>query len=227
MNLQQILKKIDTVLFDFDGVIADSEYYYYLSYNKAFEKRGHSLKKDEYWIYFTCLGIGVKSEVERYNLNFDLQTQNEIYEERKKNYSDFCAKGQIPFFEYSKDILEIFLKNDYKLAVASNSYEKDLKNILKSNDYQKPEFPVIGRKKGLRAKPESDIFAYTCGYLKSEPERCLVIEDAQKGITAAKNLGMYSVALKNKYNENINFDDCDVVLNSHEELLTILKNFFT
>ena len=52
-KLKSLLKKTNGVIFDFDGVLADSEPYHYLAYNEIFEKYGHSLNKSEYWVEWT------------------------------------------------------------------------------------------------------------------------------------------------------------------------------
>ena len=49
--LNDLLDHAEAVLFDFDGVLVDSEPYYYQSYSGAFQKRGHTLRKEEYWEY--------------------------------------------------------------------------------------------------------------------------------------------------------------------------------
>ena len=219
-KLKKILNSIDTVLYDFDGIIVDSEYYFYLSYNKAFKKRGHSIKKEEYWIYFTSLGIGVPSEVERYNLGFSIEEQKKIYEERKINYSEFCKNGEIKIFPEIKKIINYFFENNYKSSIASNSFENDVFEILKHNNLNIKN--IVGRKNGLRSKPEPDIFIYASGMLKSNPENCLVIEDAEKGLNAAKKIGMKCIIIKNKYNQNIDFSKADLVFNSHKDFLSFL-----
>ena len=67
-----LLKKSSGVVFDFDGLLADSEPYHYLAYNEVFQRYGHSLDKDEYWIEWTSKGKGIAGEIDRHNLQLDI-----------------------------------------------------------------------------------------------------------------------------------------------------------
>ena len=51
------------IIFDFDGLLADSEPYHYLAYNEVFQRYGHSLNKDEYWVEWTSKGKGIAGEI--------------------------------------------------------------------------------------------------------------------------------------------------------------------
>ena len=55
-KIKPLLKKSSGVIFDFDGLLADSEPYHYLAYNEVFQRYGHSLDKDEYWVEWTSKG---------------------------------------------------------------------------------------------------------------------------------------------------------------------------
>ena len=67
-KLHALLKNTKAAILDFDGLLADSEFYHYKAYNEVFERYGHTLDKDEYWIEWTSKGKGIKGEIERNNL---------------------------------------------------------------------------------------------------------------------------------------------------------------
>ena len=49
-KLHALIKNAKAAILDFDGLLADSEPYHYKAYNEVFERYGHTLDKDEYWI---------------------------------------------------------------------------------------------------------------------------------------------------------------------------------
>jgi len=220
-----LLKNTSTILYDFDGVLVDSEKFYYLSYKKPFATLGHKLMAEEYWEFWTSLGQGVIGELNRYNLSFSKKTIKWIYEERKKNYSEFVNKGKIKFIPSSYRTIKLFNTMGKQTIIASNSYEKDLKKIFQMNK-KSPEIELIGRKEGLRAKPEPDIFLYAAGFLHAEPKSCFVIEDAHKGLFAAKKVGMKCAIIQNEHNKDLTFDDADIIFDSYKEFFELTKKIY-
>ena len=100
-------------------------------------------------------------------------------------------------------------------AIASSSFEPDIVVIFEKAGHSTPPCTVVGRRSGLRPKPEADIFVYAAGVLGFEPADCLVIEDAHKGLDAAKAVGMRCAVLKNEYNRDLKYPGADAVIESH------------
>ena len=71
-KLHSLINNAKAAILDFDGLLADSEPYHYKAYNEVFEKYGHTLDKDEYWIEWTSKGKGIAGEIERHNLKLSI-----------------------------------------------------------------------------------------------------------------------------------------------------------
>ena len=213
--LVNLIADSDAVLFDFDGVIADSEPYFFESYSRGFAKRGHTIDREEYWEYWTCRGEGVAGEIKRHKLPFTDDDAASIYAERRVAYSEFCREGKIELFDGMMDAVETLIKGGVRCAIASNSFPEDIHAILEHAGFREPPCAVVGRLKGLGTKPAPDIFIYSAGLLRVEPARCLVVEDAQKGLDAAHAAGMVCAIIRTPYNEKIEFPDADVLLEDH------------
>jgi len=213
--LAKLLRECEAVLFDFDGVIADSEPFFYESYNRAFTRRGHPIDRDEYWVHWTGRGEGVAGEIRRYNLPFTDEDARQIYAERRATYTEFCQSGAVPLVHGMMDAVEALLKRGKACAIASNSFEDDILAVLGHAGYADPPLPVIGRRRGLGTKPAPDIFIYTAGYLRAEPAACLVVEDAEKGLASARAAGMACAIVRTPYNGSADFSAADAVVESH------------
>jgi len=213
--LANMIAHSDAVLFDFDGVIADSEPYFFKSYSRGFAKRGHTIDRDEYWDYWTCRGEGVAGEIKRHELPFTDADAAAIYAERRVAYSEFCRDGQIGLFEGMMDAVKALVDGGLPCAIASNSFPDDIHAILDHAGFGEPPCSVVGRLDGLGTKPKPDIFIYSAGLLKVVPARCLVVEDAQKGLDAAHAAGMRCAIIKTPYNEKIDFPEADLLLENH------------
>ena len=73
----------------------------------------------------------------------------------------------------------------------------------------------------LKRKPAPDIFLEAARATGVPPQRCIVFEDALKGLASAKAAGMRCVIILNSLNEGIDYADADVIVPSHEAMLEI------
>jgi len=217
--LENLLKETKALIFDFDGVLADSEPYYYQSYNKAFEKRGHTIKEEDYWEYWTSKGEGVAGEAKRCNIDLSEDEIKIMFQERVDNFAQFCRLGVVPLFPGMLEMLCNLEKRGAVVAIASSSLEDDIKMIFDKAGSKSLPCTVVGRGKGLRPKPHPDVFIYAAGTLNVEPSSCLVIEDSHKGIIAAHTAGMKCAILKNRYNRKLEYPDADAIIENHQVMV--------
>jgi len=111
----------------------------------------------------------------------------------------------------------------HKLAIASGSWAKDIRYILE-NANALNLFPVIlGKESAVKEKPHPDIFINTAEKLGCAPFECFVLEDALKGLHAAKEAGMPCIILRNPLNRNINFEGAELIFESLEDFVSALK----
>jgi HAD superfamily hydrolase (TIGR01509 family) len=221
--LDGLLQRAEAVLFDFDGVLVDSERYHYRGYNDAFEKRGHTLREEEYWEYWTSRGEGIAGEVRRHGLQLSRAEIEAIYVEAGQRFTAFCREGLIPFFPGMLEGLLELEGKDMRCAIASNSRESDIATIFERAGHSPPPCVVVGRRDGLRSKPHPDIYVYAAGVLGAAPAACLAIEDAHKGLEAARAVGMRCVILKNELNRQLEYPEADLVIGSHASFLSQLQ----
>lgn len=197
MNLEQLLRSSSAVLFDFDGVLADSEPYYRKSWNMVLSDFGHTVTEADYWKHWAFLGEGLEGEIKRSGLVIPSIEKAKAYQ--KAIYRDFCVTGHIPLFPGAPAVLrKVMLKKN--CAIASNTASDLIRAITRREIRKMP--PVVGGE-GLRSKPAPDIFLRAAESLHVFPEECLVFEDAMKGIQAGNSAGMKVVLVRNRYNEGL------------------------
>jgi len=219
--LKALLDRTRTVILDFDGLLADSEPYHYRAYNEVFERYGHTLDPDEYWVEWTSLGKGIVGEIERHNLKLPLDPVA-LRQQKFEVYSRFCQSGAIRLFPEARRLAEV-LAARHTLAIASGSFGHDIRAIL-GHAGALHLFPLIfGKESAPREKPHPDIFLKAAEAAGSEPAACLVVEDALKGLSAAREAGMPCVIIRNPLNENIDFSGAALVLPSLKEFVALLE----
>ena len=224
VKLIQLLNNSKGVLFDFDGLLADSEPYHYLAYNEVFERYGHTIDKDEYWIEFTGKGKGIKGEVERHNLKLDVSPED-MRQQKFDVYSRYCEEGDIKLFPGAKELVEK-LASSHKIIIASNSWEHDIRAILKNAEASNLFEKIIGKSPGtLREKPHPDIFIKAAKEIDLQPSQCIVLEDALKGLKAAKEAGAPCIIVRNPLNQSCDFEGADCILSGLEEFSRALSKW--
>ncbi len=220
-KLDLLLKRCQSVVLDFDVLLADSEPFHYRAYNEVFERYGHTLDPDEYWVEWTSRGKGIAGEIERHDLSLGVDPKD-LRQQKFEVYSRFCKDGSIKLFPDTLPFVKT-LASTHKLAIASGSWKKDICAILENADAL-ALFPLIlGKESAPREKPHPDIFLNAAQGLGCPPESCLVLEDALKGLTAATEAGMPCIIIQNPLNRSINFEGADLVLSSLAELVSLLK----
>jgi len=221
-KLRSLLERCPCVVFDFDGLLADSEPFHFRAYNEVFERYGHSLDPEEYWVEWTSKGKGIAGEIERHNLDLGVDP-TEMRQQKFEVYSRFCENGDIQLFPETLSLAKS-LASSHRFAIASGSWTKDIRSILKNADALS-QFPVIlGKESAPREKPHPDIFLKAAEALEHPPESCLVMEDALKGLNAATGAGMPCLIIKNRLNRNIDFSGADLVLSSLAELISLRED---
>ena len=182
----------EAVVFDMDGVMFDSERIVQYSFNKSGEEMGYGLLGDEN-ICFT-LGMnraGRKAYFkEKYGQDFPYDAFQERYSEI---YKEYVKRNGLPVKPGLYEILKVLEKKGIPAAVAtSSSRENALENLRRAGILEKFQAVITGDMVRA-AKPDPEIYQKACESLNIEPEKAMALEDAPKGIIAAKRAGMYAV----------------------------------
>ncbi len=216
-TLSELWRNAKAVLFDFDGVLADSEPFYRKSWNAVLSDFNHSVSEEEYWNHWAFLGEGLEGEIARTGLRID--DAAELKARQKQLYTDYCVNSRIPLFPSTKSILQLTMSLK-PCAIASNTDSALIKAITENSIQHLP--PVIGGE-GLRAKPFPDIFLKASDFLAVSPSECLVFEDARKGVRAAETAGIPVVLVRNRYNCNLEAPEASCEIQGLEQLHSFLK----
>ncbi|MEN8207663.1 MAG: HAD family phosphatase [Candidatus Fermentibacteria bacterium] len=209
-------------LFDFDGVLADSEPLFRRSWNIALQPWGHSISPEDYWKYWSSMGEGLEGEIRRYGLNgIDVP----LAKKRQKDiYEDFVNQGMIPLFPSTAPLLEMLSSREYaqrkQFCIASNTPYSLIRRILLSGG---APVPLIVGGDNLKKKPSPDIFLRAAALLDAAPSSTLVFEDSWKGITAAREGSFISVLVLNSCNRNLDIKS-EFVIDGVQQIFELITD---
>lgn len=191
---------IKAILFDFDGVLVDSEPLHFAAEKAAIEKYGGILTKKA---YEETLGRSVQDSFEWYRLTNNIRiTTEELLETHDKFFLNLID-SHLFLMDGAIEVITLAQNNGFKFAIASSGNREYITRALNKFNllslFQNNITSIENVKKG---KPEPDLFLYAANKLKVEPKHCLVIEDAINGIIAAKYAGMQSFFLNTRHKMN-------------------------
>ena len=116
------------------------------------------------------------------------------------------------------------LSENYKIAIASGSWVKDIQHILRNGNALDLIPIILGKESAKREKPFPDIFLNAANKLGYDPEECFVIEDALKGLHAANEAGIPCIILRNELNQIIEFKSAEMVFPSLTDFVSALED---
>lgn len=210
------------VIFDFDGVLVDSERHHMAAYNAVFQKYGHTLDEQEYFKYWTSLGHGPAGEIERHGLNID---PAEIRRQKRPTFSELCRSGVVKFFPEAREVVEILSRAEKTLAIASGTMKSDIDAILQNEDLLDAFASVVGSDTAA-LKPDPESFLMVLRDVGVSPGEAVIVEDAEKGVSAAIAAKIPVVVVRTPETGAIDFSAADLVLDSHAELLSFARKAF-
>jgi len=180
------------VIFDLDGVLADSEPWWNQIDANLLAAYGVTYR-GEY--HRDVLGVSYRLAIEFYKKAFNLSVPtDEMIRKRAEIATDFFAK-RIGLFPSTTTVLEQLRHWDLRLAVATSSVSASARPFLNRHELTRYFEVIVTGEEVERGKPQPDIYLRTAEKLGLSPEVCLVVEDALSGIAAAKAANMRVAAI--------------------------------
>jgi HAD superfamily hydrolase (TIGR01509 family) len=210
------------VIFDLDGVLADSEPWWNQIDAKLLAEHGVSYR-GEY--HRNVLGVSYRLAVEFYRNAFHISASvEELMRRRGEIATDFFA-NRVSLFPSAKTTLEQLREMKLHLAVATSSVSASARPFLDRTGIRSLFGVVVTGDEVQRGKPHPDIYLRTAKRLGSSPEECLVIEDALAGVSAAKAANMRVAAIPDtRFVDSREYEmKADYVLGSLSEIPALIR----
>ena len=208
---------IKALIFDFDGLIVDTELPDYESWQQVYRRHGCELAV-EAWGQIVG-GTGASD----FDPHTNLETlcgqpldREEIWISRRKQYLDTIT--QQPILPGVLETIEAAERLGLGLGVASSSPENWVRgHLARLGLYQR--FDTIKTADDVeRTKPHPQLYLAAMDALGIQPSEGIVFEDSPNGVKAAKAAGLFCVAVPNKLTAQLHFDAADLRLDSLADL---------
>jgi HAD superfamily hydrolase (TIGR01509 family) len=183
------------VIFDLDGVLADSEPWWNEIDARLLAEHGVSYRGEH---HRNVLGVSYQVAVEFYKKAFDLSAPTaELMRRRGEIAVEFFANS-VGLFPATRHVLEELQRMNLRLAVATSSVSASARPFLERHRLTEFFDVIVTGDEIERGKPHPDMYLHTAKKLGVATDECLVIEDALSGIAAARAANMRVAAIPDR-----------------------------
>jgi beta-phosphoglucomutase family hydrolase len=207
---------IRAVIFDLDGVIVNSEDAHIEAEKRAFRRYGVAISADELHRYAGATAKAMFTDlINKYRLKTTFQEMVKI----KESFFSLLDEDSQP----TTGVLQLIhrLKRaNVRLAIASSSNRKWIEYILRILEITSLFDCFVGAEDIVHSKPDPEIYLKAATALGVRPDECVVIEDAELGVEAAKRAGMKAIGYRNPRSGNQNLSKADMIIDDFSTLET-------
>ncbi|HBI00856.1 MAG TPA: HAD family hydrolase [Flavobacterium sp.] len=208
---------IQTVIFDMDGVIVDTEPVHHFAYVQHFKQLNIDVSPE---MYASFTGNSTKNIYERLKTIYDLKEDVQTLVETKRNlFNDaFDQKEDLYLLDGVEDLIKELYQNGMQLILASSSANVTIQRIFNRFMLDKYFAHKVSGEDFPKSKPHPAIFLKAAELAQTAVENCIVIEDSTNGILAAKSAGIYCVGYDSFHSKLQDYSSADKVISHFNEL---------
>lgn len=196
---------LKAIIFDCDGVIADTEPIHMAAFGRVLTEEGLTLTTEDYFDQYLALddrGCFTKA----FTKHGEALTRDRLIEliTRKAKHVEVAMLDSLSLLPGSGEFIRLAAAS-YPLAVASGALRSEIDLVLKHSGLGDCFRVIVSAEDVAKSKPDPEPFTKACQLLNAilgsliEPRECLVIEDSIHGIQAARDAGMTCLAVTNSY----------------------------
>jgi len=205
---------IQAFIFDLDGTLADTERLHHRAWNEILMQNG--VEEFSFETFLAYVGTSNEKVAGDYIASHAINKSiEELVREKQTAYMELVP--EVELFEGAREIITTY-QDRMAMAVASSSHRKEINAILEIHGLIEYFNCIVGGDMVVKKKPDPEIYLKTAGMLKVAPHGCMAFEDSTHGVNAAKDAGMYTVAIPNEFTRGHDFSRADKIVESLREI---------
>jgi beta-phosphoglucomutase len=208
---------VEAIVFDFDGVLADSEPLHLRVYQELLEPHGIRLDQETYCARY--LGFDDEGVFQQIAVDYKLLLGDEeiemLIEQKARRFEALVSNGGVLYPGAAGCIARLGAK--YPLGIASGALRAEIELMLRGASLLEAFRFIVSSGETEHTKPAPDPYLRAAELHGVPPAACLAIEDSHWGLQSARAAGMHTVAITHTY-PRATLTDADTIIDSLDEL---------
>ena len=207
------------ILFDNDGVLVETERYYFLATQRALANHDIELSFD----YYQTI---MPKAITAWHLMLDAGfTQDQVVQTRDQRniYYQEYLKSESLYIDGVQEVIEQLSQN-YKMAIITTSRRVDFEIIHADKRLTKHMEFILCEEDYPRAKPYPDPYLKGLELLGAPKHETIIVEDSERGLTSAVNAKIECAIVYNEFTSSHDFSQASHRIDTLQELESLLRN---
>jgi HAD superfamily hydrolase (TIGR01509 family) len=208
---------IQTVIFDMDGVIVDTEPVHHYAYYQHFSQLNIEVTDTHYQ---SLTGNSTRNVFQKLKDHFNLEHEVEHLIQTKRNlFNDaFDTKEDLHLIEGVEDLIKDLYNNGLELIVASSASKVTIDRVFKRFNLYPYFSHIVSGEDFPKSKPDPAIFLHAASLSKHPKNQCIVIEDSTNGIKAAHAAGIYCIGYQSVNSKGQEYSLANKIISHFNEI---------
>lgn len=183
--------QFDAICWDHDGLLVDSESLFFTVTRDVFSEAGVSLSQEHWSEEYLSRGLGTAAVAQGLGVRSSeckalVESRNRLYRESLESAPPLCPAAA--------DTLRL-LYGKLPMALVTGSERADINLIHRSTGLLELFGTIVARSDYDHPKPAPDPYLEAARRLGAQPERCLAVEDSERGLRSAIAAGMRCIVI--------------------------------
>jgi len=208
---------IQTVIFDMDGVIVDTEPVHHFAYFQQFAELNIVVSEE---LFTSFMGNSTRNVFQQLKAIFHLEQNVEDLIQRKRTiFNDaFDNKADLELLEGVEKLIKDLHKSGIQLILASSASKVTISRVFNRFKLHPYFSHIVSGEDFPKSKPDPAIFVHAASLSIAPISNCIIIEDTTNGIIAAKAAGIYCIGYDSVNSKFQDYSAADKIISHFDEL---------
>ena len=216
---------ITTVLFDFDETIIDLEPQHTGAHAALCRDQGDDYESMPLSMR-TASGSRIIDDIRHMRAHFRwTESEEDLFVRRQRHFDELLERAPLELMPGVREAVHELRDRGYRLAITSSAVAASIHGILVRTGLRESFELIVDGSEVAEGKPDPEAYLLTARKLGVRPAECVVIEDSEVGVVAAKRAGMFCIAVPNpRAQTRQDLSAADMVVGRIDEAVSFLRS---